>query len=51
MQKGGKRGLEQSTEQGKPDFADVKYMAVGVADTGPGLSKELLEISLIKNTA
>lgn len=43
--KEGKRGSEQSTEQGKPVFADVKYMAVGVADTGSGLSKDLLEIS------
>jgi len=26
-------------------YADVKYVAVGVADTGPGLSKELLNIA------
>lgn len=30
---------------GNPVMADVKYVAVGVADTGPGLSRELLNIA------
>lgn len=34
-----KEGDEDST------FTDVKYVAVGVADTGPGLSRELLNIA------
>ncbi len=40
-----KGGKKKDSEQSNPVYADVKYMAVGVADTGPGLSKELLEIS------
>eukprot|EP00526_Cylindrotheca_closterium_P025147 CAMPEP_0113657656 /NCGR_PEP_ID=MMETSP0017_2-20120614/31194_1 /TAXON_ID=2856 /ORGANISM="Cylindrotheca closterium" /LENGTH=68 /DNA_ID=CAMNT_0000571661 /DNA_START=26 /DNA_END=228 /DNA_ORIENTATION=- /assembly_acc=CAM_ASM_000147 len=32
-------------DEDDPVFADVKYVAVGVADTGPGLSKELLRAS------
>jgi len=48
-----KKGKEKSIEVPKkpiiPDdsatYADVKYVAVGVADTGPGLSRELLNIA------
>ena len=44
--KGGKQHKpKDSVENGNPVYADVKYMAVGVADTGPGLSKDLLEIA------
>jgi len=32
-------------DEDDPVFADVKWVAVGVADTGPGLSKELLRVS------
>lgn len=36
---------KKDVDEGNPVFADVKYVAVGVADTGPGLSRELLEIA------
>ncbi len=36
---------KKDVDEGSPVFADVKYVAVGVADTGPGLSRELLEIA------
>jgi len=34
-----------ANDEDDPVVTDVKYIAVGVADTGPGLSKELLRIS------
>lgn len=41
--KGGRHTKQKDSEQAV--YADVKYMAVGVADTGPGLSRDLLEIA------
>ena len=50
--KGGKQAKKEGQSHSKKDadedntvFADVKYVAVGVADTGPGLSRELLNIA------
>lgn len=37
--------VKNDTDPGNPVFADVRYVAVGVADTGPGLSRELLDIA------
>jgi len=36
---------KESDDEHYPTRADVRYVAVGVADTGPGLSKELLNIA------
>jgi len=40
-----KESAEKAGNVGDVGFANVKYMAVGVADTGPGLSKALLDIA------
>jgi len=39
-----RKGSKACKKKG-PSHAQVKYVAVGVADTGPGLSKELLDIA------
>jgi signal transduction histidine kinase len=36
---------EEAMDEDDATFAAVKYVAVGVADTGPGLSRELLSIA------
>jgi len=40
-----KKDLKKAGNDDDPTFANVKYMAVGVADTGPGLSQALLDIA------
>jgi len=40
-----KKNLKKAGNDDDPTFAHVKYMAVGVADTGPGLSQSLLDIA------
>jgi len=36
---------KKDVDEGSPVYANVKYVAVGVADTGPGLSRELLDVA------
>jgi len=45
IKKRSKERAEKAGNVGDLAFANVKYMAVGVADTGPGLSKALLDIA------